>query len=238
MINNNFYTAIMLEDSQLDKLPPPQALVVDLDLTLYNVIKHYDYCVNQTLIHFGKEELSQQELDKLGGNNFNGSRDFFVKFIGEEIADKSVQYYFEHFIKNIIPQDTLIPGAKELLYLVKKRFRIPIIALTNCEEFLAIKILHDLNIFQLFDQVIGIGDNLFLKKPNTHLLFEALKNINIQPGPHIWFMGDLATDTQCAREANCTAIRFYHDLKPDDKNADYFINSHYHLFNIISSKFK
>lgn len=238
MINNNFYKAIILEDSQLDKLPIPQALVVDLDLTLYNITKHYDYYVNKTLIHFEKEELSQQELDQLGGYNFNSSRDFFVKFIGEEIADSAVTYYFEHFLKKAIAQDVLILGAKELLYLVKKRFKLPIIALTNCEEFLAIKILNDLNMFQLFDQVIGIVDDPSLKKPNTHLLFKAFKNMNIQPGPHIWFVGDLATDTQCARDANCTSIRFYNDLKPDDKNADYFINSHYHLFNIINSKFK
>lgn len=227
---------LLVEDQVIASIPKPQVLAVDLDLTLHNVIKHYDHSINETLIHFGHDYLTEEQLEE-AGESFISSRDMLSKFLPEDKVDKAVEYYFNHFLMQEIPPKAILPGVKELLYLIKKRFNIPVVGITNSEDFIAKKILRDLKALDKLDYMIGISDD-YRPKPDTQMLLKALNVISINPGPHVWFIGDRASDTECAKNAKCTAIRFYHKIKPSDNNADFFTNSHYHLFNIINSKFK
>lgn len=235
MTNNKASSVLFLKNPRIEAIEPPKALAFDLDLTIHNVISHYNHSVNQTLLHFGYKELSNLELKQLGGNNFTSTRDLFAALMPEELLDQAVEYYYNHFLSQEIPPQAVIPGAKELLQLIKKRFQIPIVAITNSEETIARKILEDLNLTKLFDYIVGTKENI-AHKPNPQMLLIALEHIKIKPGPHVWFIGDLPTDVQCAKQANCTAIRFYHKIDPQDLEADLSINNHYNLFNIISSK--
>ncbi len=235
MTNNRSSSVLLLENFHIDALVPPQALAFDLDLTIHNVICHYNYSVNQTILHFGYKELTDLELKQLGGSNFTSTRDLFAEVLPESLIDQAVEYYFDHFLTHEIPPQAVIPGAKELLYLLKKRFKLPIIAITNSDEVMAKKILKDLNLTKLFDHVIGIKEGIAFK-PDPQMLLMSLDYINIASGKHVWFVGDLPSDIKCAKQANCTAIRFYHKIDPQDLEADLSINSHYHLFNIINSK--
>ena len=128
-----------------------------------------------------------------------------------------------------------MPGFEELIYSVKKKFNLFVIAITNSEETIARKILNDLNALDWFDYVIGVKDGM-ASKPNTQMLLIALESIGVKPSPHVWLMGDRATDTLCAKKANCTPIRFYHKVKPQDSNATLFINCHHDLLKIIDAK--
>lgn len=227
---------LLLEDQVVESLPKPKALALDLDLTLHDVINHYDYSINETLLYFGYRALNAEELEE-AGKNFTSSKDMLAKFLPEDKVDEALEYYFNHFLMQEIPPKAVLPGARELLYLIRKRFNLPIVAITNSEEFMAKKILRDLNTLDKLDYIIGVRDD-FKPKPDPQMLLKALEFISLDPGPHVWFIGDRPTDTECARNTNCTAVRFYHKVKPVDNNADLFINSHYHLFNIIDSKLR
>ncbi len=235
MTNNKDSSVLLLEEFRIDALITPQALVFDLDLTIHNIISHYNYSVNQTILHFGFKELTDLELKQLGGSSFTSTRDLFAEVLPKNLLDQAVEYYFNHFLAHEIPHQAIIPGAKELLHLLKNRFKIPVVAITNSDDIMARKILSDLKLTELFDYVIGIKENI-APKPDTQMLLMALDHVNIKPGPHVWFVGDLSSDVKCAKQANCTAIRFYHKIDPQDFEADLSINSHYQLFNIISSK--
>lgn len=228
----------LIENYHLKKLTTPQVLAFDLDLTIHDAIKHYNYSVSQTIIHFGGVALNKEQLNKLGENYFVSSRNIFAYFLSEELADEALQYYFNHFLKNEIPKEAVIPGARELLSLLNKNFKIPVVAVTNADEHIAIKILQDLNLYNLFDYIIGIKKGIPYK-PNPTMLLMALNQIQLNPGPHVWFVGDMPSDVTCAKLINCTAIRFYSGLKkPLDKEADLIINSHHYLLKIITSKLK
>jgi phosphoglycolate phosphatase len=237
MNNNTPSSAILLKNHSIDSLKTPKALALDLDLTIYNITSYYDEALNQTLLHFDSKELNKTELKKINGSNFTSYKEIFSKHINKELAERAEEYHIEHLLDYEIPQKSIIPGAKELLYLVKKRFNIPVIGITNSEEILAKKFLKDLNILQSFDYVVGVRKDTLLK-PDPQMLLIGLENINIKPGPHVWFIGDSPNDTKCAKRANCSAIRFYHKIMPEDPNADLFTNSHHHFFNIINSKLK
>lgn len=230
-------SAILLKNHSIDSLKTPKALALDLDLTIYNITSYYDYTLNKTLASFGCDKLSKPELKKIRGSKFTSYKEIFSNHIGKELAEKAEKYHIEHLLEHEIPRKSIIPGSKELLYLVRKRFNIPIIGVTNSEETLAKKFLKDLNILQLFDYVIGGRENILLK-PDPQMLLIGLENVNIKPGPYVWFVGDSPSDTKCAKLANCSAIRFYQKIMPEDPNADFFTNSHHHFFNIINSKLK
>jgi len=232
----NFQAPLLLEDKHLESLAKPEVLAFDLDLTLHDVISHYDHSINDTLIHFGKKPLTPEELNAIG-DNFTNTKNFLANFISTEFIDDALAFYTKNFLNRKILPTSFIPGARELLYLIRKRFKLPIIAITNSEELIAKKILADLKIIDQFNYVVGIKEGVE-PKPDPQMLIIALKSIAVELGPHVWLIGDRDSDTKCARETGCTSIRFYHYYKPNDSYADLFINSHYHLFNIISSKLK
>lgn len=228
---------LLLNNSIVDKLTPPKAIAFDLDLTLHNVIDHYHFSLNQTLLHFGFHALTDEELEQFGGDNYIGTREIFATILPKDLVDKAMKYYFDHFLNSEMSIKTLIPGSREILYMLKKRFNLPIIGVTNSDETIAKKILKDLHFTKLFDYVIGIKENTPLK-PNPAMLLTALNYVKISSGPHVWFIGDMPSDVECAKNANCTAIRFYYKVNPHDPKADLNINNHYYLYNIISDKLK
>lgn len=235
-MKSNYNQAILVQNEEEISLAKPKVIAFDLDLTLHDIISHYDDSVNETLRHFGHDYLTKEEMKQVG-DNFTTTEGIFVRFLPKEQLEDAVIYYLNHFLEREIPPNAILPGAHELLYLLKTRLNIPIIGVTNADEGMAIKILKDLNVFRWFDHVIGTKEGV-ASKPDPQMLLVALESINYKPGPHVWVVGDRATDTLCAKNSNCTAIRFYHIIKPKDNNADLFINNHYNLFGLIESKVK
>lgn len=233
-MNNKNSLITNIVDSSVNSLPMPKILVLDLDLTLHNVITHYDDSLNETLAHFGCSHLTEEGLAKVN-DNFTNTKSLLAEFLPKTSVEQAFEYYINHFLAREIPVNSLIPGAKDLLDQVKNKLNIPIIGITNSVELIATKILNDLDILKFFDHVIGFKED-HLPKPNTQMLLKALAKISAVPGSHVWFVGDRHSDTECAKRAGCTAVRFYHKKKPVDENADLFINCHYDLFSLMRNK--
>lgn len=62
-----------------------------------------------------------------------------------------------------------------------------------------------LNWAPLFGAVIGAGD-ASADKPHAAPILLALERLGIEPGAHVWYVGDTALDMQSARAAGCTAV--------------------------------
>lgn len=56
-----------------------------------------------------------------------------------------------------------------------------------------------------FAALVGAGDAA-ADKPDAAPLRLALAACRIEPGPHVWYVGDTALDMQAARAAGCTAV--------------------------------
>ena len=65
----------------------------------------------------------------------------------------------------------------------------------------------------LFDTIVCGGD-VQRRKPAPDLIFKALANLSMPPGPDCWYVGDSTTDTIAAKEAGVTNI-FYNGARWD-----------------------
>ncbi len=56
-----------------------------------------------------------------------------------------------------------------------------------------------------FRQVVGAND-CARDKPAPDPVYRALEGSGIAAGPEVWFVGDTATDIECARNAGCVPV--------------------------------
>lgn len=59
----------------------------------------------------------------------------------------------------------------------------------------------------LFDTLV-CGDDVINRKPAPDLIYKALENLDEEPGPDCWYVGDSTTDTISAKDAGITNVFF------------------------------
>ena len=106
-------------------------------------------------------------------------------------------------------------GIEDMLISLRNR-GIKVGVLTNRNrEFLE----HEINVIHvegwghLFDTMV-CGDDVQKRKPAPDLILKALDNLDMNPGPDCWYVGDSTTDTVAAKEAGVTSI-FYNGAQWD-----------------------
>jgi len=212
----------------MKKLPIPKIIAFDFDQTLHDIIDIYNDLLNKVMDEFNHIELGKEAFEKfIKEYGYTTNYEVFKILFGEKAEDALASYY-NHFHELSLPKNSILPGVKFLLERLKTVYKLPIVGVTNMEQHMAKKTLRDIGISPFFDSIAGlkIGRRA---KPNTDLLILALAKIGAVPTKEVWFIGDSASDTLCAKKAGCTSIRFYYDEKPHDPNADAFCNSHYEL---------
>lgn len=214
-------------------LTMPKIMAFDLDLTIHDIITLYEKIVNDTRLFMGKRPWTDEDFRECHKTGWVSTKEVFAKMFPGK-SDIAIQFYYDRYHEITIPKHSLMPGASFMLHRIRKLYHLKIIGVTNSEQHMAKKALRDLGIFHLFDSITGPKGNRKLK-PETELLIIGLNKIGAEPGKNVWFMGDSATDTLCAKDANCTSIRFYTGEKPEDPNADIFCNSHFEFEEIIAS---
>jgi phosphoglycolate phosphatase len=212
----------------------PKIVAFDLDKTIHDIIKIYENIVNDTRIFMGEKAWQDHEFREFHEDGFVSNEMSFKKmFPGKE--NVALAYYYDKFHASTVTRDKLIPGSSFMLHRFKKLYNLQIIGVTNSEQHMAKKAMRDLEIFGLFDSITGPKGNRKLK-PETELLIIGLNKIAKSPGKDVWFLGDSATDTKCAREANCTSIRFYCEQeKPLDPYADAYSDCHFKYEKIVGT---
>ncbi len=58
-----------------------------------------------------------------------------------------------------------------------------------------------------FAQLVG-ADDAARDKPHPDPVHLALEGSNIQPGEHVWFIGDTVIDLECAQNTQCTPVLY------------------------------
>ena len=191
----------------LDKgynLRQPKAIIFDWDNTLVDSWELIHESVNTTLVKYGKEPWS---LDKTKINIHRSMRDT----VFENFSDswEEVSSFYRSCYSAIMDKLQPLPDAEQSLQLTLDKGIYSTIISNKKNTFLT-KEIKNLQWDKYFQATIGSGD-LEQDKPSPMPVHEVLKNVDIDPGEEVWFVGDTVTDMETAYNAKCVPVFFGED---------------------------
>ncbi|KYH12840.1 haloacid dehalogenase [Neorickettsia sp. 179522] len=189
----------MNEKSNSKAMVTPKAILFDWDDTIVDTRLMILNAVNKTLSYFGKPVLDRDM-------NAPERMDFFKQIFGEEwIFAYSI---FRDHLKSENPGPLRIfPGFTSFLDLIAEKGIFTGVVSNKYNE-LPRKEVDSLGLTDRFDVVVGSGDTDQDKPSATPLLY-ALSRGNIIPSKEtVLFIGNSATDMECARNAAVRGIAY------------------------------
>lgn len=178
----------------------PQAVIFDWDSTLVDNWDTITLAMNTALRQFSLPEWSRE---KMIANSKLSARNSFPTLFGEnakEAQDTFHAYYTKHHLRNL----KVLEGAHALLDFLSNHGVRQAVCSNKKGETVRREVKH-LGWAKYFVSVVGAND-AEKDKPDPAPVRLILQAGHMQAGPHIWFVGDMPTDMQCARRAGCAAI--------------------------------
>src|SRR5690606_19562578 len=123
---------------------------------------------------------------------------------GDE-AEAATRLFYETFQRDHLSGLAPRPGAVEALAALAARKELWLGVVSNkTGRFLRREAEH-LGWTSHFRQLVGALDAV-RDKPALEPVVMALAGSGLEPGPHVWFVGDTDIDMVCAHNAGCTAL--------------------------------
>lgn len=195
------------------RLPTPQAVLFDWDNTLVNNWPVSFYAVNKMLQHYNLPAVSMGDLKNRPGRS---AREAFPEVFGDLWKEAS-DFYYESYREVHLDMLEPLPDAERILMHLQK-MNIPIGIVSNKRSDNLRKEITHLGWDAYFRNVVGSYDTPH-DKPSPEPVYHALKNFDLEVGPHIWFVGDNEVDILTAKNAQLTGI-FINDSDHIDKLKD------------------
>lgn len=210
------------------KLPKPTAIIFDWDNTLVNTWPVIHHALVETFNHMGAEPWSLEETKQKVGKSL---RDHFPSLFGDR-WEEAGKVYTETYRANNSSLEGL-PEALDMLDVLGKTNLYRAIISNKQGPVLRIEA-ENMGWAKYFHKIIGAHDAK-RDKPFPDPVYLALEGSGIEPGPHVWFVGDTITDVDTALATNCTPI-FYGDgvLPAEVADKVFYIDSHGHLRTLLN----
>ncbi|ACT69849.1 HAD-superfamily hydrolase, subfamily IA, variant 1 [Neorickettsia risticii str. Illinois] len=177
----------------------PEAILFDWDDTIVDTRVMILNAVNKTLSHFGKPVLDRDM-------NAPERMDFFKQTFGEEWIF-AYSLFTDHLRSENPEPLRIFPGFTSFLDLITEK-RIFTGIVSNKYNELLKKEVDSLGLTDRFDVIVGSGDT-DQDKPSAKPLLYALSIGNITPSREtVLFIGNSATDMECARNATVRGIAY------------------------------
>lgn len=191
----------------LYQLTTPKAVLFDWDNTLVDTYHTIWVAMNKTLSHFGFPPLSLEDVYNDPGHSI---RDFFPKFFGEQHKEACLIFNEAYKVatKNNLRTFAYVQHLLEMLH----EQGIYIAAVSNKEGYHLRSEAKLLKIETFFQKMVGSQDT-HADKPSPVPLLDALAPSQIEPGLHVWFVGDSEVDVLCAQNAGCTPVLIHRPEK-------------------------
>lgn len=183
-------------------LPAPQAILFDWDGTLIDNWDAILAAINEALTAFDRPVWSRDEaMDRISASQ----RDSFPILFGEE-WERAQDIFYAGFEKHHLAVMQVLEGAEGLL---QAGAGLPMGLVSNKNGAYLRKEVAHLGWQPRFRSVIGATDAV-ADKPDPAPVRMAMEPIGLAAGPHVWFVGDSATDMATARASGCTAVLVRH----------------------------
>ncbi|MCK5235689.1 MAG: HAD-IA family hydrolase [Deltaproteobacteria bacterium] len=180
-----------------------EVLIFDLDGTLVDSSRDIAWSANKTLLDLGLSERSEEEIRSHIGmgvltllKDLTGRDD---KDFLKRATEVFISYYLDHLTVHTEPY----PGVEETLEALKTGGYTLAIA-TNKPIEPTIEILKELDLFTLFDCIVG-GDMVENKKPEPDSLLMVLNELDMRSDKSL-FVGDSAVDVEAGEAADIDVV--------------------------------
>ncbi len=157
---------------------------------------------------------------------------YLNKKLDEKIIPELINQFLEYYESNCTKKTKLYPNILEILKSLKEK-EIKICICTNKRQYLAEKIIKELQIDNFFDVIVGSQKSIQLK-PSTEMLEIFLKKLLLKPKDVI-FIGDSTKDIIPANILGMTSVFVkygYGKIKESNK-ADFQISNAQELENFF-----
>jgi len=128
---------------------------------------------------------------------------YLNKKLEEKIIPELINQFLEYYESNCTKKTKLYPNILEILKSIKEK-EIKICICTNKRQYLAEKIIKELQIDNFFDVIVGSQKSIQLK-PSTEMLEIFLKKLLLKPKDVI-FIGDSTNDIIPANILGMTSV--------------------------------
>ena len=181
-----------------------QKLVIfDLDGTLIDSLPDIYEQVSLTLKEFNQPLRSFDEVRAFTGHGARQLIQSSFTSTDEEVVEKGLKYYNEHYTNCGSPNTSVFNGVSELILALKERgFKVAI--LTNKPQMTADEVYKKYLSHLNFDMVVGQSEKVKCKPDKSATLF-IMKELDADPKA-TYFVGDDITDVLTAINANVKGI--------------------------------
>ncbi|PIR32426.1 MAG: HAD family hydrolase [Alphaproteobacteria bacterium CG11_big_fil_rev_8_21_14_0_20_44_7] len=210
-----------LEEKTLTK---PKGVIFDWDNTLVDTWPIIHTSLVQTFEHMGAKPWTIEETKQNVGRSL---RDHFPKLFGDKWQEAG-QIYSDNYRKNHLDTLTPLEGALDLMEYLATTNIFRAVVSNKQGPVLRMESSH-MGWDKYFDKITGATD-AERDKPYPDPAFHALKPSGLNPGKHIWFIGDSIIDVECAIAAGMTPI-VYKDtgLAKNFAEQAFLVDSHQEL---------
>lgn len=195
-------------------LPPPAALMLDLDGTLVDTVGDFTAALNAMLAELGRHTVTREQVARLVGKGTEHLLKSVLALvdparfaIDSEAAEAMYPLVLAHYERAYLAingqHSALYPGVREALAALTAR-GLPLACVTNKPLAFAAPLLAHLGIASQFRHVFG-GDSFARKKPDPLPLLQACRALGTPPAA-TWMVGDSSNDVQAARAAGCPVL--------------------------------
>ncbi|MBF0522107.1 MAG: HAD family hydrolase [Candidatus Omnitrophica bacterium] len=170
-------------------------VIFDLDGTIVNAYKAVCESLNYALKTLGYPPADDETIQRSVGW---GERNLMSRFVKPEDVDKIIAIYRQHHKRSLKSGTKFMPGAKDLLKILKERGLLLAVA-TNRPQWSTQVILHHLKIQDYFQYVVS-GDMVKRQKPDGEILAQILQKFSLKPDEAV-FVGDMTVDVETGHNA-------------------------------------
>lgn len=182
----------------------PKAILFDWDNTLADTWPVIHASLTKTFEEMGKTPWTLEETKRRVHRSL---RDSFPEVFGDQ-WEKAGEIYLSHFKSIHLERLEALHGAEEVLKHLSGLDVYLAVVSNKTGENLRAEVGH-MGWEGYFEKIIGAKD-AHADKPDPAPVKMALEGSGIHPGREVWFVGDSATDLECATNTGCVPV-FYGD---------------------------
>ena len=183
-----------------------KCVIFDLDGTLINSGPDLLNSLNYVLAQNNLEGINKNVIGNLVGGGAEAMIKKGYSYLNANLDEKKIPFlvnlFINHYYRNCTKETTLYDGVLDILKFLKKKTLICLC--TNKKQFLAEKILEELEVTNFFNYILG-SDGKTPLKPEIDMPKKCLDKFHV-PADQVVFIGDSENDILPANQLGMFSV--------------------------------